>query len=57
MVQELLAEKFGKTKLRYRINPDEAVALGASLLADDLDKYPDIEDNVKIKKQEDEAWK
>ena len=55
MVQELLAEKFGKAKLRYRINPDEAVALGASLLADDLDKYPDIEDNVKIKKQEDEA--
>ncbi|PAV85035.1 hypothetical protein WR25_04477 [Diploscapter pachys] len=45
MVQELLAGKFGKPKLRYRINPDEAVALGASLLADDLEKYPDIEDN------------
>ncbi|PAV65391.1 hypothetical protein WR25_19312 [Diploscapter pachys] len=57
MVQELLAVKFGKPKLRYRINPDEAVALGASLLADDLDKYPDIEDNVKIKKQEDRTNK
>ncbi|PAV87403.1 hypothetical protein WR25_14209 [Diploscapter pachys] len=51
MVQELLAGKFGKPKLRYRINPDEAVALGASLLADDLEKYSNIEDNVKINQQ------
>ncbi|PAV91074.1 hypothetical protein WR25_01279 [Diploscapter pachys] len=40
----------GHNHLGYRINPDEAVALGASLLADDLDKYPDIEDNVKTNK-------
>ncbi|PAV63212.1 hypothetical protein WR25_27026 [Diploscapter pachys] len=46
MVQELLARKFGKEKLRYRINPDEAVALGASLLAHDLERYPNIEDNT-----------
>ena len=51
MVQELLAGKFGKSKLRYKINPDEAVALGASLLADNLERYPDIEDNVNIYQQ------
>ena len=55
MVQELLAGKFGEEKLRYRINPDEAVALGASLMAHDLGRYPNIEDNVRIKNQEDQV--
>ena len=49
-MQELLAEKFGKDKLRYRINPDEAVAIGASLLAHNLDEFAgDIEHNIDIK--------
>ncbi|PAV78080.1 hypothetical protein WR25_12163 [Diploscapter pachys] len=48
-MQELLAGKFGKNKLRYRINPDEAVAIGAALLAHNLDEFAgDIEDNVSI---------
>ena len=40
-MQTLLTEKFGKAKLRNRINPDEAVALGASILARDLKIYPE----------------
>ncbi|PAV90172.1 hypothetical protein WR25_10147 [Diploscapter pachys] len=48
-MQELLAEKFGKDKLRHRINPDEAVAIGASLLAHNLDEFGgDIEHNINI---------
>ncbi|PAV77995.1 hypothetical protein WR25_00890 [Diploscapter pachys] len=48
-MQELLTKKFGKNKLRYRINPDEAVAIGAALLAHNLDEFAgDIEDNVSI---------
>lgn len=47
-MQTLLAKKFGKAKLRNRINPDEAVALGASILAHDLKSYPDnIGENVR----------
>ncbi|PAV83921.1 hypothetical protein WR25_06327 [Diploscapter pachys] len=38
-MQELLAEKFGQGKLRHRINPDEAVAIGAALLAHSPDEY------------------
>ena len=49
-MQELLAEKFGQKKLRHRINPDEAVAIGASLLAHNLDEFAgDIEHNIDIK--------
>ena len=49
-MQELLAGKFGKDKLRYRINRDEAVAIGASLLAHNLDEFAgDIEHNIDIK--------
>ena len=48
-MQELLAGKFGKNKLRHRINPDEAVAIGAALLAHSLDEYSsNIGDNVNI---------
>ncbi|PAV84369.1 hypothetical protein WR25_01807 [Diploscapter pachys] len=48
-MQELLTKKFGKDKLRHRINPDEAVAIGASLLAHNLDEFGgDIENNVSI---------
>ena len=48
-MQELLAEKFGKDKLRYRINPDEAVAIGASLLAHNLGEFADnVGDNISI---------
>ncbi|PAV60905.1 hypothetical protein WR25_17157 [Diploscapter pachys] len=48
-MQELLAEKFGQKKLRHRINPDEAVAIGAALLAHSPDKYSsNIGENVNI---------
>ncbi len=48
-MQELLTKKFGKDKLRHRINPDEAVAIGASLLAHNLNEFGgDIENNVSI---------
>ena len=36
MVQELLAQKFGMDKLRMNVNPDEAVAQGAAILANEL---------------------
>ena len=46
-MQELLAEKFGQRKLRHRINPDEAVAIGAALLAHSPEEYSsNIGDNV-----------
>ncbi|PAV71671.1 hypothetical protein WR25_27038 [Diploscapter pachys] len=48
-MQELLAGKFGQDRLRHRINPDEAVAIGASLLAHNLNEFGgDIENNVSI---------
>ncbi|PAV68668.1 hypothetical protein WR25_18741 [Diploscapter pachys] len=48
-MQELLAGKFGQDKLRHRINPDEAVAIGAALLAHSPDEYSsNIGDNVNI---------
>ena len=48
-MQELLAGKFGKDKLRHRINPDEAVAIGASLLAHNLGEVAgDIGDKISI---------
>ena len=48
-MQELLARKFGQDKLRHRINPDEAVAIGAAILAHNPDEFAgDIEDNVNI---------
>ncbi|PAV90086.1 hypothetical protein WR25_17540 [Diploscapter pachys] len=48
-MQELLAGKFGQKKLRHRINPDEAVAIGAALLAHSPDEYSiNIEDNDNI---------
>ncbi|PAV77993.1 hypothetical protein WR25_00888 [Diploscapter pachys] len=50
LMQALLGKKFGKTKLRNRINPDEAVALGASILAHDLKIYPDnIGENLTLR--------
>ncbi|PAV65015.1 hypothetical protein WR25_08342 [Diploscapter pachys] len=37
-IQELLSHKFGQTKLRYNANPEEAVAHGAAIIADALEK-------------------
>ena len=48
-MQELLAGKFGKGKLRHRINPDEAIAIGAAILAHSPEEYSiDSGDNVSI---------
>ncbi|PAV71743.1 hypothetical protein WR25_04396 [Diploscapter pachys] len=49
-MQELLTKKFGEDKLRHRINPDEAVAIGAALLAHNPDEYSiDTGDNAVFK--------
>ena len=48
-MQELLARKFGQNKLRYHINPDEAVAIGAAILAHSPEEYSsNIGDNVNV---------
>ncbi|PAV90223.1 hypothetical protein WR25_08310 [Diploscapter pachys] len=44
-MQELLAGKFGQDKLRYRINPDEAVAIGAALITHNLDEFAGFADD------------
>ncbi|PAV61946.1 hypothetical protein WR25_19051 [Diploscapter pachys] len=43
-IQELLAGKFGQDKLRHRINPDEAVAIGAALITQKLDEFTGFSD-------------
>ncbi|PAV56321.1 hypothetical protein WR25_19419 isoform A [Diploscapter pachys] len=39
LVQKLLGERFGEGKLKFDINPNEAVAHGAAILAHTLQKY------------------
>ncbi|PAV88372.1 hypothetical protein WR25_05969 [Diploscapter pachys] len=41
-IQELLSHKFGQTKLRYNANPEEAIAHGAAIIADALEKGIEI---------------
>ena len=36
-VKELLEGQFGKNKLRFNINPDEAIVFGAANLADAIE--------------------
>ena len=36
-LQQKLIEKFGKNKLKFDINPDEAVAYGAAIVANALE--------------------
>ena len=36
-IQELLSHKFGPTKLKFDLNPDEAVAHGAAIIANTLE--------------------
>ena len=36
-IQELLSHKFGQIKLKFDLNPDEAVAYGAAIIADALE--------------------
>ena len=33
-IRDILEKKFGKDKLKFNINPDEAVVFGAAILAD-----------------------
>ncbi|PAV91410.1 hypothetical protein WR25_06395 [Diploscapter pachys] len=40
-IQELLSHKFGQTRLRYNVNPEEAVAHGAAIIADALELLMD----------------
>ena len=36
-IRDILKMKFGQEKLRLNINPDEAVVLGAAILADAIE--------------------
>ena len=36
-IQELLSHKFDPTKLKFDLNPDEAIALGAAIIANALE--------------------
>ena len=37
LLQQKLAEKFGRNKLKFDINPDEAVAYGAAIVANAIE--------------------